>query len=134
MAQFPLDPFFTTLAADGICLTSRDYKRIILARQTADSWTCVPTRAIYVHHDEGVCEMSRDLRRKQVHYRGIRPGQNQRGHAAQGRRNRRIPRQRFAHRRAGTVGRVPRNAHAGWVLEDVAKPGCILHHGSGGYH
>jgi len=45
MTSFPLDPFLTTLAADGIRLTSRDYERIALALQTDRPWTASRLRA-----------------------------------------------------------------------------------------
>ncbi len=45
MTSFPLDPFLTTLATDGIRLTSRDYERIALALQTDGLWTTARLRA-----------------------------------------------------------------------------------------
>jgi formylglycine-generating enzyme required for sulfatase activity len=44
MTSFPLDPFLTTLAADGIRLTSRDYERIALVLQTGGPWTAARLR------------------------------------------------------------------------------------------
>lgn len=39
MSDFPLAPFLTALAADGIPLTLRDYERIHLALQTGGPWS-----------------------------------------------------------------------------------------------
>ncbi|MEZ4866215.1 MAG: hypothetical protein R3C14_33165 [Caldilineaceae bacterium] len=44
MNDFPLTPFLSSLAADGIHLTLRDYERVHLALQTGGPWTIIRLR------------------------------------------------------------------------------------------
>jgi hypothetical protein len=46
MQSIPLAPFLTSLAADGIRLTNRDYERIGLVLQTESPWTMTQLKMV----------------------------------------------------------------------------------------